>query len=74
MTTQKSTDGAGIHNTATSVDEHDQTAVDPVLQGALGKKLRESYQEVVAEAVPEKFLTLLAELRKKETDSGDQQS
>lgn len=47
--------------------------VDPALQGALGRRLREAYQEVVDEEVPSKFLNLLNELKKKEA-GGDQTS
>lgn len=36
------------------------------IQGLLGRKLRENYEEVVKEAVPDKFLLLLDELKKKE--------
>jgi hypothetical protein len=41
-------------------------AVDASIQGLLGRKLRENYEEVVKEAVPDKFLLLLDELKKKE--------
>jgi anti-sigma factor NepR-like protein len=41
-------------------------AVDASIQGILGRKLRENYEEVVKEAVPDKFLLLLDELKKKE--------
>ncbi len=41
-------------------------AVDAAIQGLLGRKLRENYEQVVKEAVPEKFLNLLDELKKKE--------
>lgn len=74
MTTEKTGGGAGMRESGKPVSEQDSSPVDSVLQGVLGKKLRESYQEVVAEAVPDKFLSLLAELRKKETDGGDQQA
>lgn len=75
MTTQKTGGGAGIRNTDAPVSEPSSSPVDAVLQGTLGKKLRETYQEVVAEPVPDKFLNLLAELRKKEGENGeDQQS
>ncbi len=47
--------------------------VDSLLQSSLGRKLRDSYQEVVNEEVPEKFLALLNQLKKKEAGSGDDQ-
>lgn len=64
MTAQNSGGGAGS-------EERKEPGVDPVLQGSIGRKLRDTYQEVVNEQVPEKFLALLQELKKKETDSGD---
>ncbi len=41
-------------------------AVDASIQGLLGRKLRENYDEVVKEEVPRKFLQLLDELKRKE--------
>jgi hypothetical protein len=41
-------------------------AVDSSIQGLLGRKLRENYEEVVKEEVPQKFLQLLEELKRKE--------
>jgi hypothetical protein len=41
-------------------------AVDASIQGLLGRKLRENYDEVVKEEVPQKFLQLLGELKRKE--------
>jgi len=41
-------------------------AVDASIQGLLGRKLRENYDEVVKEQVPQKFLQLLDELKRKE--------
>jgi hypothetical protein len=40
--------------------------IDEAIQGALGRKLRESYEEVVKEKVPDKFLQLLDQLKKSE--------
>jgi anti-sigma factor NepR-like protein len=49
--------------------EPEQTPkLDAAVQGALGRKLRESYEEVVREEVPSRFLNLLDELKKKERD------
>jgi hypothetical protein len=41
-------------------------AVDAAIQGLLGRKLRENYDEVVKEQVPQKFLQLLDDLKRKE--------
>ena len=41
-------------------------SVDAVIQSRLGQRLRESYQNVVNEAVPPRFLDLLEQLKKKE--------
>jgi hypothetical protein len=58
MTTSKSVDQAP--GAVTEGHENTETAgVDAAIQGALGRKLRESYDQVVKEAVPDKFLQLL---------------
>jgi hypothetical protein len=44
-------------------------AVDAQIQGLLGRKLRENYEEVVKEDVPDRFLQLLDELKRKEKTS-----
>jgi hypothetical protein len=41
-------------------------SVDATIQGLLGRKLRENYDEVVREEVPPRFLQLLDELKRKE--------
>ena len=50
------------------VDAEPAATVDAAIQGALGRKLRESYEEVVREDVPDKFLKLLNELKVAERD------
>ena len=45
-------------------------ALPPALQGQLGKRLRESYSELVKQPVPDKFLMLLEELKKSEPKEG----
>ncbi len=47
-------------------EKEQQPMVDAAVQGALGRKLRESYEEVVREEVPGRFLQLLEELKQKE--------
>lgn len=42
------------------------SGLDEAIQGALGRKLRESYEEVVKEDVPDKFLQLLEQLKRSE--------
>lgn len=68
MSTPKSLQPAqGV--SAESVVSTEQTAsIDAGIQGALGRKLRESYEEVVREEVPDKFLQLLDQLKKSEKD------
>lgn len=41
-------------------------SIDGAIQGALGRKLRETWDEVVKERVPEKFTDLLEQLKKSE--------
>ena len=45
-------------------------ALPPELQGQLGKRLRESYSDLVNQPVPDKFLALLEELKKSEPTGG----
>lgn len=45
------------------MDAEQAATVDTAIQGALGRKLRESYEEVVREDVPDKFLKLLNDLK-----------
>lgn len=74
MTTGKSGGGAGIEKPAQpDGGVTGSSPVDSLLQSTLGKKLRDSYQEVVNEEVPEKFLALLDQLKSKEAGSGDGQ-
>lgn len=65
MTTSKSVDPA--QGAVTESNENAEPAgVDPAIQGALGRKLRESYDQVVKETVPDKFLQLLDQLKQSE--------
>lgn len=48
---------------------HSPAQVDPTVQGVLGRKLKESYEALVKEEVPAKFLELLDQLKKKESPS-----
>lgn len=48
--------------------------LDASLQGNLGKRLREAYDEVVNEEVPAKFLDLLNQLKKREGGGGERTS
>ncbi len=41
-------------------------SIDQAIQGALGRKLRESYDAVVREQVPDKFIQLLEQLKQTE--------
>lgn len=68
MTTSKSVEPAQDSVAADKLDATDAVAsLDPAIQGALGRKLRESYEEVVKEAVPDKFMLLLNQLKQAET-------
>lgn len=46
-----------------------QAQLDPAIQGVLGRKLKESYEALVNEEVPSKFMDLLEQLKKKESSS-----
>lgn len=52
----------------------DSPSLDQLAQSKIGKILRDGYDEVVKEPVPDKFLTLLASLEASEEadkDNGD---
>ena len=57
-------DGAKLGPISTNV------ALPPELQGQLGKRLRESYSDLVKQPIPDKFLVLLEELKKSEPTEG----
>ncbi len=40
-------------------------SVDADIQGKIGQKLRENYHRVVSEPIPDRFLELLEQLKKK---------
>ena len=48
-------------------ESESSAALDEAIQGALGRKLRESYEEVVNEKVPDKFMQLLSDLKDSES-------
>jgi hypothetical protein len=73
MSTPKSVQSAQSQSTQSvavenAIDGDTSGGIDSAIQGALGRKLRESYDEVVREKVPDKFMTLLDQLKKSESD------
>ncbi len=50
-------------------DAEPAASIDEAIQGTLGRKLRESYDEVVREQVPDKFLKLLDQLKQSENST-----
>ena len=67
MTTPKT--GSKAMQTSDGAEPKPEPSVDAAIQGTLGRKLRDTYDEVVKEQVPDKFLNLLAELKQKEAGS-----
>lgn len=49
-------------------------SLDEAIQDALGRKLRESWEEVVNEKVPDKFKNLLDQLKNSETGDKGRES
>lgn len=43
--------------------ESGQVSLPPELQGKLGKRLRDSYSDLVNQPIPDKFLVLLEQLK-----------
>lgn len=68
MTIPKSFQPAQDITAESDMDGEPAATVDAAIQGALGRKLRESYEEVVREEVPDKFLRLLNDLKLAEQD------
>jgi hypothetical protein len=60
-----------VHDTApeTSMSIEPTASLDEAIQGALGRKLRESWDEVVREEVPTTFKDLLDKLKQSEASS-----
>jgi hypothetical protein len=54
----------------TSMSIEPTASLDEAIQGALGRKLRESWDEVVREEVPTAFKDLLDKLKHSESSSG----
>lgn len=51
-----------------------QTPLPIELQGQIGQRLREAYNELISEPVPDRFVQLLQQLKKREDQSpGGQQ-
>lgn len=74
MTTPKSVQSVQSVPADSALGAEQTASVDAAIQGALGRKLRESYEEVVREAVPDKFLHLLEQLKQSEKDKGNSKS
>lgn len=49
-----------------------QTPIPAELQGQIGQRLREVYNELIGEPVPDRFVQLLQQLKKSEDQSGGQ--
>ena len=64
----KDKDGSGVGPTNSSVIA--SVPLPPELQGQLGKRLREAYSDLVNQPVPDKFLTLLEQLKTSEKTGG----
>jgi hypothetical protein len=58
------------HEDAISMEQ--PASLDEAIQGAIGRKLRESWDEVVNEEVPDKFRKLLDQLKKSEGSGGSE--
>ena len=61
-------EGSGVGPTNSSANAG--VPLPPELQGQLGKRLREAYSDLVNQPVPDKFLTLLEQLKTNEKTGG----
>ncbi len=69
MSTPKSVQPAQSVGAESAISMEPAASLDEAVQDALGRKLRESWEEVVNEKVPDKFKDLLDQL--KNTENGD---
>jgi hypothetical protein len=67
MSTPKSVQPAQSAELENAVGIEAPASLDAAIQGAIGRKLRESWEAVVNEDVPNKFRELLDQLKKTET-------
>jgi hypothetical protein len=49
-----------------STTQKQQTQLPTELQGQIGRRLREAYNELVSEPVPDRFIQLLQQLKQRE--------
>jgi Anti-sigma factor NepR len=66
MNSRQTAETVPIAGNAGQVDSIVGAAFGPDLQAHIGRQLRAVYDEVVGEAVPERFLRLLEELERKQ--------
>jgi hypothetical protein len=66
MNSRETVEAAPMAGNAGQVDSVVGAAFGPDLQAHIGRQLRAVYDEVVGEAVPERFLRLLEELERKQ--------
>ena len=70
MTTPKFIQPVRATAPETSMSIEPTAGLDEAIQGALGRKLRESWDEVVREEVPTVFKDLLDKLKRSEASAG----
>lgn len=51
----------------TASDDDIPATLDPRLQAHIGRKLREHYDEIIAQPVPDRFMALLDQLERRES-------
>lgn len=64
----KDKEGSGVGPTNSPANA--SVPLPPELQGQLGNRLREAYSDLVNQPVPDKFLTLLEQLKTSEKTGG----
>jgi hypothetical protein len=74
MSTPKSVQPAQSVAAESAVGMEPAASLDEAIQDALGRKLRESWEEVVNEKVPDKFKDLLDKLKKAENGDKGRES
>jgi len=66
MSSPKFVEQAQGANLSDAADSTASGSVDEVVQGVLGRRLRESWEQIVREDIPQKFMDLLTDLKNTE--------
>lgn len=70
MTTPKSIHPAQSVAAENTMIPEPPAQIDAIIQGAIGRKLRDVYDQIVAEQVPDELINVLKRLKQREAGGG----